>query len=322
VNDFDVAHARVNGINLRYLTVGAGPLVIFLHGFPELGISWRHQLQAVADAGYRAVAPDMRGYGGSDAPRDPAVYTHFHLAGDVVGLMDRLGHADAVIVGHDLGAGLAWTMALAIPHRVRGLVALSVPNKTRAGQPPLAGAHPDFYQSRFQHLDVPEQDLERNVRTFLPALYDACGGSSLRTTAPALTIPPGQHFSSLFSPPPEPPSFVAEVMPALVLAFEERGFRGPLNWYRNMDTNWYLTAPWAPGHVTVPATYLVGDLDPAYAMYQANGWIADMERTVPNLADSRVLPGCGHWVGEERPDDVNNTILAFLDDLDRSRTRP
>lgn len=318
--DFVVAHAQLNGIRMRYLTEGDGPLVIFLHGFPQLGLSWRHQIGPVAAAGYRAVAPDLRGYGGTDAPDDPALYTHFHLGGDIVALIDELGYRDAVLVGHDLGAGLAWTMALTIPLRVRGVVALSVPHKPRGEHPPLAGAHPDFYQQRFQQLGVPERDLARNVRTFLPGLLDRCSGTSVAGAPPTLMVPAGQHFSSLFPPPQATPPWLGdEVLETLVSAFEHRGFRGPLNWYRNMDTNWYLTAPWRPGRVSVPAAYLVGDRDPVYATYHANGVIASMEKTVPNLTSSRVLPGCGHWTAEERPDDVTTEILAFLSHLDRER---
>lgn len=316
-----VKYTEVNGIKLRYISEGAGPLVVFLHGFPQLGGSWRHQIGPVAAAGYHAVAPDLRGYGGTDAPDDPALYTHFHLAGDVVGLITALGHEDAVLVGHDLGSGLAWTMALTMAHRVRGVVALSVPHKPRGDAPPLANASPDFYQRRFQQLEIPEQDLEANLRSFLPALYMACGGTSSSEGPPSLMVPPDKHFSALFPPSAAPPPWLEdELLTDLLAAFETKGFRGPLNWYRNMDANWYLTAPWAPWHVMVPAAYVVGDRDPVYASFSPSGVIASMQRTVPNLVSTQVLPGCGHWTPEERPNEVTAAILSFLRHLDGDLT--
>ena len=311
----------VNGIRMQYLSQGAGPLVIFLHGFPELGRSWRHQIGPVATAGYRAVAPDLRGYGGTDAPADPELYTQFHLAGDIVALIEALGYEQAILVAHDLGAALAWSMAMTVPHRVRGLVALSVPHKPRGEKPPLAGTHADFYQRRFQELGTPETDLESNVATFLPGLFDRCSGTSSAGDPPALMVPPDHHFSSLFPAPPHPPAWLGETeLRAYVEAFSRGGFRGPLNWYRNIDVNWHLSAPWWPGHVHVPAAYIVGDRDPVYAPFQANGIIASMAHTVPNLVSTRVLAGCGHWTAQERPGEVTQAILEFLGYLDRTRT--
>jgi pimeloyl-ACP methyl ester carboxylesterase len=304
---------RVNGIELSYLSQGTGPVVILMHGFPELAVSWRHQLGPIANAGYRAVAPDMRGYGASSAPASAEAYSQFHLAGDMVALMHELGETSAVLVGHDMGANLAWSMALTVPHRVRGVAALSIPHKPRGTAPPLAAAPPQFYQRRFQQPGGPEADLDRNVRTFLPAIFDRLSGSSDAGPARDLLVPDGQQFSDLFALPSRTPTWLrAADLSVYVDTFTRTGFRGALNWYRNIDRNWHLSAPWAPGIVTVPAAYIVGDRDIAYAPFHDSGVIASMHETVRNLTDQRIVPGIGHWIAQESPEQVNDFLLTFL----------
>jgi pimeloyl-ACP methyl ester carboxylesterase len=302
-----------NGITLSCSRQGTGPLVLFLHGFPELGRSWRHQLGPVAAAGYEAVAPDLRGYGASSAPADPAVYTQFDLVGDLVGLMDALGHRTAVLVGHDMGAGLAWAMAQVVPHRVRGVAALSVPAKPRGTAAPLAAAPPAFYQKWFQEPGVAERDLDAHVETFLPGIFDRLSGKPAAGAIDSLTVPDGGGFSDLFPAPPALPDWIeAAEMAGYVETFRRTGFRGGLNWYRMIDTNWRLAAGWAPGRVEVPALYVVGEHDIAYSMNHASGAIDAMPVTVPDLRGTVVLPGCGHWTAQERPDEVTEALLAFL----------
>lgn len=309
--------AHVNGINLSYLSQGKGPLVIFMHGFPDLAISWRHQMKAVAEAGYRAVAPDMRGYGDTDAPDDPALYSQFHIAGDITGLMDHLGEETAVLVGHDMGANVDWAMATFVPDRVRGVVVLSIPHKPRGAQPPVASSPPRFYQRLFQELGVEEADLDSKVDTFLPGIFDRLSGSSELGAPPALMVPEGQHFSDLFQPPEAAPSWMGqEQVDTYVETFKRTGFQGALNWYRNIDSNWYTAAPWAPGHVRVPAAFIIGTVDVAWALFKDNGVIDSQSDRVPNLWDVRVLEGVGHWIARERPDEVNDLLLTFLAKLD------
>lgn len=309
--------ARVNGIKLSYLSQGTGPLVVLMHGFPELAISWRHQLTAIAAAGFRGVAPDMRGFGASEAPDDPQMYSQFHIAGDIVGLIEELGESSAVIVGHDIHANTAWSMALTVPHRVRGIAALSIPFKPYGAQPPLAGLPPAFYQKRFQVPDVPEQDLHQHVRTFLPGIFDRLSGNPERRPAPALVVPEGQHFSDLFPTPTTAPSWMGEdLLEEYISAYEKTGFRGAVNFYRNIDRNWQLSAPWAKDKVKVPAAYIVGTEDVAYGLFHDSGAIAGMSETVPQLLDSRVLEGVGHWTGQEAPEEVNDFLLNFLAKLE------
>jgi pimeloyl-ACP methyl ester carboxylesterase len=309
--------AHVNGIDLSYLSQGEGPLVIFMHGFPDLAISWRHQMEAVADAGYRAIAPDMRGYGDSDAPEDPALYTQFHIAGDIVGLIHHLGEENAVLVGHDMGANADWAMATFIPERVRGAVVLSIPQKPRGSHPPVAAAPDRFYQKVFQDVGVEEADMLANVKRFIPGIFDRLSGSSEKGAPPALMIPEGQHFSDLFEPPSKAPAWLGEEdLATYVETFGRTGFRGPLNWYRNIDNNWRTAAPWAPGHVRVPAAFMIGTADVAWALFKDNGVIDSQRERVPNLLEMRVLDGVGHWIAQEAPDEVNDLLLTFLAKLD------
>jgi len=305
--------AEVNGIKLSYLSQGEGPLVIFMHGFPDLAISWRHQMKAVADAGYRAVAPDMRGYGESDAPDDPSLYTQFHIAGDITGLIDHLGEKSAVIVGHDMGANLAWAMATFLPHRVRGVVVLSIPQKPRGAQPPVASSPPRFYQRLFQDVGVEEADLDAKVQMFIPAIFDRLSGTSELGAPPALIVPEGQHFSDVFEAPKAAPAWMgADELAHYVATFQRTGFRGALNWYRNIDNNWRLSAPWASSVVSVPAAFIIGTSDVAWALFKENGVIDSQKDRVPDLRDLRVLDGVGHWIAQEAPEEVNDLLLTFL----------
>ncbi len=303
-----------NGITMSYTACGSGPLVVFLHGFPDLGRTWRHQLAPVAAAGFTAVAPDLRGYGGTSAPEDAARYTHFDLAGDVVGLIDALGHDDAVLVGHDMGANLAWMMAQTMPHRVRGVVALSVPAKPRGTAAPLAAAPPAFYQKWFQQPELAERDLDAAVDTFVPGIFDRLSGKPAAGVLESLAVPTGGGFSDLFPALDQLPSWIDEAeMAAYVDTFRRTGFRGPVNWYRCIDTNWHLTAAWAPVRIEVPALYITGEEDIAYQLNRAA--VDVLPQLVADLRGTVLLPGCGHWTQQERPDEVNEALIAFLRDL-------
>jgi pimeloyl-ACP methyl ester carboxylesterase len=313
--------AHVNGIEVSYLTAGEGPLVVFMHGFPDLAISWKHQLQAVAEAGYRGVALDMRGYGGTSAPEDPEAYSQFHVAGDVAALMDELGEESAVLVGHDMGANLAWAMASFLPQRVRGVAVLSIPHKPRGDQPPVASSPPTFYQRRFQPLGVEEELLHAAATTFLTAIFDRLSGSSELGEPPALLVPEGRSFRDLFEVPTSTPAWLGDdELAEYVATFQRTGFRGALNWYRNIDRNWYQSAPWAGLPVTVPATFIIGTGDVAWALFHANGVIDSQKDRVPLLTEIRVLDGVGHWIAQEAPAEVNDFLLTFLTGLDEPLT--
>jgi pimeloyl-ACP methyl ester carboxylesterase len=307
--------ATVNGVELRYLDRGEGPLVLLLHGFPEFSHSWRKQLEPLSAAGYRVVAPDLRGYGGSSVPEEVGAYTYFHIIGDLVGLMDQLGHEKAAVIGHDMGSYVAWHMALTLPRRVSAVAGLSVPFRKRPPVPPLSLAArafgPDFYQLKFQERGVAEPDLEARVESFLPGILVGLSADG-EDPAKELIVPDGTAFADLFPAPAELPGWLTgEDVTAYIEAFRRSGFVGALNWYRNIDRNWELMAPWADEPIRVPALYAAGELDLAYRIAAVSGTLEEMKETVPDLR-RLVIPDCGHWLNQEHPEAVNAALLDLL----------
>ncbi len=307
-----------NGIRLHVAEAGVGPLVILLHGFPESWYSWRHQLRALAAAGYHVIAPDQRGYGQTDRPEPIDQYSIFHLVGDVIGLIDALGEEPAVVVGHDWGAPVAWNTALFRPDRVRGVVGLSVPYRPRGARPPLSilrsALGEEFYQIYFQQPGVAEADFERDVRQSVRrALYGASGENPI---IPDMMIRAGLGFFGEIVVPERLPTWLTEADVDFYTAeFSRTGFAGGLNWYRNIDRNWELTAPWQGAKVTPPALYVVGDRDIVYHFPRAKEAAANLPSIVPNLTRTVVLEGCGHWTQQERPEEVNRIVVEFLEGL-------
>ncbi|MGH3392421.1 MAG: alpha/beta fold hydrolase [Actinomadura sp.] len=307
----------VNGLRMHIAEAGSGPLVLLLHGFPECWYSWRHQLPALAAAGYHVVAPDQRGYCRTGGPDDVQAYSIMHLAGDVTALLDALGEERAVIVGHDWGAPVAWHTAQFRPDRVRGVAALSVPHRPRTSAPLLARMREmigdGFYMLYFQRPREPEAEFERDLQaTFRRFLYAASGD------APGLApiVPAGGGFLDICPEPERLPGWLTEDDIATYAAeFAPTGFTGPVNWYRNLDRNWELTAAWHRAPVTPPALYIAGDRDLVVTNPAAKEFIAGMRTFVPNLRDTIWLPGCGHWTQQERPAEVNAALLDFLGTL-------
>jgi pimeloyl-ACP methyl ester carboxylesterase len=290
--------AHIGAIDMRLLEAGRGDrLVLLLHGFPELGWSWRHQLGPLADAGFRVVAPDMRGFGGTSAPADVAAYDLDELAGDVLALMDAYGRDRAVVVGHDWGAAVAWHAARAHPDRVSAVAGLSVPWTPRPPAPPIPIMRrhlgEDFYIVWFQEPGVAEAALSRDVRRTL---------STTEVWDPAWADRHGEP------PPPRPRFWTEEDLDRYVAAFTRTGFTGGLNWYRNLDRNWEITERLGDRTIDQPALFLTGSRDPVRTFMPdagMDGWVTDLERVV--------IEGAGHWIQQERPDEVTAALLAFLD---------
>jgi len=310
---------QTNGIRMHIAEQGEGPLVIMCHGFPESWYSWRHQLKALADAGYHAVAPDMRGYGQTDRPEEISKYTQLHFVGDVIGLMDALDEQTAVIAGHDWGAPVAWNTAMMRPDRIRGVVGLSVPYTPRGPVSLLtairASVGDRFYMVYFQRSGVAEADLEQDVRSsVLGALIGASGDA-----------PPGQGWKAIvpesgFSERiphdvPLPPWLTKKDVDFYTNEFERTGYRGGLNWYRTIDLTWELTAPFAGARVIPPALYMAGDKDVVVSFPGMKELIPALKAFIPNLTKTIMLPGCGHWTQQERPEEVNAAMLEFLQSL-------
>ena len=309
-----------NGIKMHIAEQGEGPLVVLCHGFPESWYSWRHQLQALADAGYHAVAPDQRGYGQTDKPEAIDQYTQLHLVGDIVGLLDALGEETAVVVGHDWGAPVAWNTALLRPDRFRGVAALSVPYTPRgaaAPTPTFRAIFGDFffYILYFQEPGKAEAELEADVRaTMRKTLYSASGSIPAPTTMPTPLPKNGTGFLSQMTDPTELPAWLtAADVDYFTAEFERTGFRGGLNWYRNMDRTWELMAAWQGAKVTLPALFITGDRDPVLTF--AGAGVSALKEHVPNLRDSISIPGVGHWTQQENPEAVNAALIAFIKGL-------
>jgi pimeloyl-ACP methyl ester carboxylesterase len=317
---------ETNGIRMHIAECGAGPLVVLCHGFPESWYSWRHQLQALTEAGFHVVAPDMRGYGQTERPDAIDQYTLLHLTGDIVGLLDALNAEKAAIAGHDWGAPVAWHCALLRPDRFRAVIGLSVPFWSRFPIRPtsLMPQSDDalFYQLYFQSPGVAEAELERDVRRSIRSLlFSASGDAPRRENAGApgnvvgMVPRQGGFLSGLVDPVSLPSWLTSADIDFYVDEFTRTGFRGGLNWYRNIDRNWELLAPFAGSRVDVPALYIAGDRDLVVAFRGIDQIIANLAHFVPQLRGSLMLPGCGHWTQQERPLDVNNAMIGFLQEL-------
>jgi pimeloyl-ACP methyl ester carboxylesterase len=303
--------------------------VLLCHGFPESWYSWRHQIEALAAAGFHAVAPDMRGYGKSDAPEAIDQYTIFHLVGDLVGLLNALEAPTAVIVGHDWGANIAWHAARLRPDRFRAVAALSVPFRPRGPVRPTSvmprTADAQFYMLYFQNPGVAEAELERDPRaTVRNMLYGASGDGAAaraaavsRGAAPSIgMVPRGGGMMQGPGAPATLPSWLSEAdIDFYAGEFKRSGFRGGLNYYRNIDRNWELTAAFADVKVTVPALYVAGDRDMVVSFPGTDQLLANLKQFVPALRNIQMLPGCGHWTQQERPGEVSTAIIDFVRSL-------
>ncbi|GAA2239543.1 alpha/beta hydrolase [Kitasatospora cystarginea] len=305
-----------NGLRMHIAEAGSGPLVVLLHGFLNFSYSWRHQMEALADAGYHVVAPDLRGYGRTDRPRDIGQYTQLHLVGDVIGLLDALHEEQAAVVGHDWGSMIAWSTALLRPDRVSGVAGLSVPYVPRARQSLLTAMRSRFgdryYMQYFQEPGTADAELARDVAaTFRSVLYSGSGD------APAPwdpVIPAGGGWLDVLPDPGIVPPWLTEAdLAAYVEAFEHSGFTGALNWYRTLDSSWELMGAWQDATIHVPGLFIYGAED-SFALYAAQ-LIDALPGLVADLRGSLALPGCGHWVQQERPAEVNLALLEFLKGL-------
>lgn len=315
---------QANGLRMHIAEAGEGPLILLCHGWPESWYSWRHQLAALAQAGFHAVAPDMRGFGQTDAPEAIEQYTLFHLVGDMVGVLDALGEQTAVIAGHDWGAPVAWHSALLRPDRFRAVIGLSVPFRPRRGKRPTTGmpqtADAIFYQLYFQQPGVAEAEFERDPRaTIRKVLFHGSGDSTRGLRMPGGGVGMVSRNGGFLTEREDPatlPSWISESdIDFYAAEFKRTGFRGGLNWYRNIDRNWELLAPWTGAKVEVPALYVAGDRDLVVAFKGMDELLPALEQFVPKLRAKILLPGCGHWTQQERPAEVNQAMLGFLKEL-------
>ena len=314
-----VTHLRVDGPAgpIHVVEQGAGPLVLLVHGFPETSYSWRRQLPALAAAGYRAVALDVRGYGRSARPTDPAAYRMLDLVDDNVAVVHALGERSAVLVGHDWGSTIAAHSALLRPDVFRAVGLLSVPYSPPGGPRPSSvfarmGGDEEFYVSYFQELGRAEAEIEPDVRGWLAGFYAALSADTM--PAPGA---PDPHFVSKGGtlrdrfPEGRLPGWLGDrELDVYATEFERTGLTGALNRYRNMDRDWEDLTAYAGAPLTQPSVFIGGGLD------ASTTWLADAidayPATLPGLVSSHILDGCGHWIQQERPAEVNRILTDWL----------
>ncbi|OIV95091.1 hypothetical protein TanjilG_21481 [Lupinus angustifolius] len=304
---------KVNGINMHIAEKGEGPIVLFLHGFPELWYSWRHQIQYISSQGYHAVAPDLRGYGDTDAPTSITSYTCFHIVGDIIALIDSLGVENVYLVAHDWGALIGWYLCLFRPDRIKAYVCLSVPYMPRnPNVKPVDGMHAvygdDYYICRFQEpgkieAEFAKADTEEIITTFL----------TVRKPGPPIL--PKEGIRSTPNVPNTLPSWLTkEDITYYASKFNKSGFTGGLNYYRNINLNWELTGAWSGAQIKVPVKFITGDLDVVYTSLGTKEYIEGgaFKKDVPFLEEVVIQQGVAHFNNQEAAEDVNNHIYEFI----------
>jgi pimeloyl-ACP methyl ester carboxylesterase len=298
---------RANGVRLAVYEQGSGLPVVFSHGFPEIAYSWRHQLPALAAAGFRAIALDQRGYGASDRPEPVEAYDIAQLTGDLVGLLDALELERAVFVGHDWGGMVIWSLGQLHPSRVRGLVGVNTPFMARPPLPPLQllaqTMGPEHYIVHFQKPGDADARLAKDVRRVFTVLMrrgiklaDVDLSAGIRNLATA--VEEGRMLGQ--------PLLDDAELDVFVRAFERTGFTGGINWYRNIDRNWRLTEG-AAQTIDAPSLMVMAEDDLALPPALADG----MEARVPRL-EKVLLRDCGHWTQQEKPDELNRVLIDWL----------
>jgi pimeloyl-ACP methyl ester carboxylesterase len=306
---------ETNGIRLELFEQGDGPIVLLLHGFPETAYSWRHQIPALARAGYHAVAPNQRGYAHSERPQPIEAYDLPTLVADAVGVLDAIGAQDAVVVGHDWGAPVAWHMALLHPARVRAVVGMSVAHARRTSTPPLARMQAlfkdhFFYILYFQEPGVAEAELEADVRRSLRMFYWSASGAAPRGGA-FTPHPKSAKLLDTMRDTDVLPVWLTQVdLDHYTAQFEHSGFAGPINWYRNFDRTWERTAALAGAQITQPSLFIAGERDPVLSF--AGKQVERLPQVCADLRGTLIVPGAGHWIQQERPEQVNAALLEFL----------
>ncbi|MGB9307198.1 MAG: alpha/beta hydrolase [Mycobacterium sp.] len=309
-----------NGVQLRVVEAGdrGAPVVVLAHGFPELAYSWRHQISGLADAGYHVLAPDQRGYGGSSRPGAIEAYDIHQLTGDIVGLLDDVGAERAVWVGHDWGAIVVWNAPLLHPDRVAAVAALSVPVVPRAKVPPTQAfrkvfGENFFYMVYFQEPGIADAELDGDPARTLRRLMAGPGSMADESAALRMVAPGPEGFIDRLPEPEALPDWISQdELDHYISEFTRTGFTGGLNWYRNFDRNWETTPELADATISVPCLFIGGTADPVLAFTRADR----AAEAISGPYHQVMLEGAGHWLQQERPDEVNTALLDFLKGLE------
>lgn len=311
---------EANGHPFRVIEQGSGPAVLFCHGFPDTAETWRSQMSAVAHAGYRAVALDMRGYGDSYSPADASLYSALHTVGDLIGVLDVLRIETAVLIGHDWGADVVQRAAVMRPDRVRAVVTLSIPPSPRGDVSFYEGLALQGMQDRFYAFGMmnpgAEADFEPAALTIPRILYWLSGSPPAGTR-----WDPGDPSGHMLRPAPAalPTWMDADYVRKTVRSFDRSGFHGGLNYYRAAQATFDLMAAFKNAPIRQPSLYVWGAEDGLCKMFHADPpTIQDLQAAAPGLLDVVRLEGVGHWVQHEARERLNATLLSFLDSIGRS----
>jgi pimeloyl-ACP methyl ester carboxylesterase len=296
-----------NGIRLAVRDEGRGPAVVLCHGFPELAYSWRHQVPALAAAGFRVIAPDQRGYGGSDRPADAAAYDIHHLTCDLVGILDALGIERAVFVGHDWGGLVTWMMPLLHRARVAGVIGVNTPYLPRSPMPPIPMIRQLFgdnhYMVHLQQPGVADRALAADVRRVFTQLMRRATEPVDRIATGVLNLVEIVALEDL----PGEPFLTEEELAVYVDNFERTGFTSAINWYRNLDHNWETTPQLAGARIDLPSLMVTAEWDAVLRPEMAElmkGFTDDLETVM--------IPRCGHWTQQEQPDALSRIMIDWL----------
>jgi pimeloyl-ACP methyl ester carboxylesterase len=311
-----------NGIRMRIAEMGTGPLVLLVHGWPESWYSWRHQLPALAKAGYHAVAPDMRGYGKSDKPAAVEDYDIQHVTADLVGILDALGERQAILIGHDWGAIVTWQAMLLHPQRFTALVAMSVPYSGRGERSIIQNLQATlgdnfYYILYFQEPGVAEKEFDADPRGILSRLYLSPDSPREAPTITDRKRAAGGWIPRMGAPKGLPSWLTQADLDYYVNEFKEAGFRGGINYYRNFHRNWETTPQLADKKIEAPVLFIAGDKDVVIRGATAEALRASMKPVVPDLRDVKLIANTGHWVQQERPAETNAAVLEFLRSIKR-----
>ncbi len=312
---------ETNGIRLRCVVRGRGPLVVLVHGWPESWYSWRHQIDPLVEAGYRVCVPDMRGYGGSDKPHPLEAYDMESMTGDIAGLIDALGADDAVLVGHDWGAPIVYVTSILHREKVRAVCGMSIPYTGRPPVPAIrifekAFAGKFFYMNYFQEEGVAEAEFEADLPRALSTIYHRASGDTPRDGV-FQSKAPSASFLDGTSPPDTLPTWLTEADFAYYVSqFEQSGMRGPINRYRNFARDWKALPQLADEKITQPSFFIAGARDPALTMFGDVDTLAKMKSLTGDYRGEKMIEGIGHWVQQEAPEETNAALLGFLKALD------
>jgi pimeloyl-ACP methyl ester carboxylesterase len=307
-------------VQLRVIEAGdrGAPVVILAHGFPELAYSWRHQIPALAEAGYQVLAPDQRGYGGSSRPDAIGAYDIHELTADLVGLLDDVGAERAVRVGHDWGAIVVWNAPLLHPDRVAAVAALSVPALPRARRPPTQAFRKRFgenffYMLYFQEPGVADAELDGDPARTMSRIMGGPRASGDHGAAMRMVAVGSEGFIDRLPEPERLPDWISQdELDHYISEFSRTGFTGGLNWYRNLDRNWESTPELADAKIAVPCLFIAGTADPVLAFTRADR----ASEVISGPYRQVMIDGAGHWLQQERPDEVNAALLEFLNGLE------